>query len=308
MNRDAEASAWFARMRGPDAEQYRQAFESWRSAPGNAEAFADTETDWLMAAGVSREHVEARGPTRTAARAAPMRWALATIAVAAIALTLAWTTLSNRHEPQLAERSVRDGDIHLPDGSPIWLADGARSETRYSPTERRILLFGGRAKFEVAHDADRPFIVEGGGSETVALGTVFTVDLRQPAVIVELARGSVEVRAIGTASKVRLAPGERARVADKVASLVPPMQSPVQSSIVDADRTSLASVVEQANRVNGLPIRLADPALGKLELSGRFDVSDAASLARKLAAALDLEVETTSEAIIISVKDKKAGG
>jgi transmembrane sensor len=308
MSRDAEASAWFARMRGPDADEHRAAFETWRRDPGNAAAYAEAESDWLMVGGVAPAHIAARGPSRTIARCGPMRWAFATIAAAAIAIGFAWYNFGSNREQQLAERTVRDGDFHLPDGSTVWLADGARAEVRYAPNERRILLVGGRAKFEVAHDAARPFIVEAGGSETIALGTIFTVDARQKAVIVELARGSVEVRAIGTGSKVRLAPGERARVADRQASLVPAMQAPVKSSVIDADRTTLADVIEQANRVNAVQIGLADPALGKRELSGRFDVADSASLARKLAVALDLVVETSGDAIIISAKDEKAGG
>ena len=307
MSRDAEASAWFARMRGPDADQHRHAFEAWRRDPGNAAAYADAEADWLLVGGVAPAHIEGRGPARTAGRAAPMRWALAAIVAAAISIGFAWHLIGNGQQPQVAERSVRDGDLHLADGSTVWLADGARAEIRFGPRERRILLFGGRGTFEVAHDAARPFVVEGGGSETTALGTRFTVDLRQTAVIVELARGAVEVRATGTVSSVRLAPGQRARVEDRQARVVPPAQETAISPVIDAEAVPLTTIVEKANAVNARPIRLADPALGTLEITGRFDVSDSSKLARKLAAAFDLAMETTIDAIILSAKDKKTG-
>lgn len=295
-------------MRGPDADRHRQAFETWRRNPDNAAAYADAETDWLLVGGVAHAHVAARGPTRAAAPSAPMRWAFATILAVTIAIGFAWAIFGHKPETQLAERAVRDGELHLPDGSTVWLAYGARAEIRFGPNERRVLLFGGRGEFNVAHDAARPFIVEGGGSETIALGTLFTVDLRHQAVIVELARGAVEVRATGTASKVRLAPGQRAQVEDRQASIVPPAQDTAISSVIDAEAVPLTAIVEKANAVNARQIHLADPALGALEITGRFDVSDSAKLARKLAVAFDLDVETTPAAIMISAKEKKAGG
>lgn len=306
--RDAEASAWFARMRGPDAADHRRQFDDWRSDPANAAAYAAAEEDWLVAGGVARSHVAARGETRTAARGAPMRWAFATIAATAIALGFAWHVRKGASEPQLAERTVRDADRVLPDGSHIWLADGARAEIRFAPNERRIFLFGGRGRFEVAHDATRPFIVEAEGSETIALGTEFEIDLTGEPVLVHLIKGKVEVRAIGTTSAVRLAPGGRASVEHRVASLMPPMLSPVTLTTLEADAMPLADVVTRANAVNAIPIRLAEPELGHLAVTGRFDLADASKLARKLAAALDLEVKEGLGTIIISDRPKKTGG
>lgn len=304
--RDREASAWFARMRGPEAAKHSEAFAAWRADPANAAAYADAEADWLMAAGVSRAHVAAHGETRTVARSVPMRWALATVAAAAIALGFG-SYLKPSEKLQLAEQMMRQGATELPDRSTMALADGARAEIRYTPHERRILLFGGRARFAVAHDPARPFVVEAKGSETIALGTEFEVDLSSGPVLVRLIKGAVEVRATGTTSKVRLVPGERAAVANRAVRIVPTSETSPSASLVDADRLALASVVERANRINKTPIRLADPAFGKLQLSGRFDLSDSARLARKLAVALDLEVEPMDEVIILTAKPRRTG-
>ena len=68
----------------------------------------------------------------------------------------------------------------------------------------------------------------------------------------------------------------------------------------------LSEVIDQANRVNSNPIRLADPALGSLEVTGRFVVTDSASLARKLSAVFGLSAHESGGAIILS--RKKTGG
>nr|WP_269090322.1 FecR domain-containing protein [Sphingopyxis lutea] len=198
------------------------------------------------------------------------------------------------------------GQLRLADGSTVTLMDGAWAEPQFSDTERRIRLHGGRARFDVAHDSARPFIVVAGVSETKALGTIFEVDARSSVPTVKLVRGSVEVRLGGSSKALRLAPGETAEVSDDGPRLLPAMASPVQTSepttMLAADALPLGAVIDAANKANAKPIRLADPALGSLPVTGRFDVADSASLARKLAAAFGLDDEEGPDAITLSKK------
>ncbi|KTE22840.1 hypothetical protein ATE67_02680 [Sphingopyxis sp. H050] len=69
-----------------------------------------------------------------------------------------------------------------------------------------------------------------------------------------------------------------------------------------ADGLPLGAVIDAANKVNVKPIRLADPALASLPVTGRFDVANGASLARKLAAALGLEAIEGPDAITLRKK------
>ena len=50
--------------------------------------------------------------------------------------------------------------------------------------------------------------------------------------------------------------------------------------------------------------RLADPALASLQVTGRFDVTDARKLALKLGAALDLKVEFGANGPILGAKSE----
>ncbi|MBO9695936.1 MAG: FecR domain-containing protein [Sphingopyxis sp.] len=309
MSRETEAGHWYARMHGPDADSSRAAFDAWRRDPANAAAYAAYERDWALTGALSPAPRARTRAERQSARFAPggRRWAMATAAAVVLALLFAWNSTRQSDTPQIASGPMLPGQLRLADGSTVTLMDGAWAEPQFSDSERRLRLHGGRARFKVAHDAARPFIVVAGNSETKALGTVFEVDTRAAAPRITLIEGSVEVRIAGTGKAIRLSPGESAEVATPGPRRLPAMTSPVRDTAIDADRLPLGAVIERANRANPVPIRLADPALAALELTGRFDVADSASLARKLAAALGLDVETHPGEIVLKRPREKRG-
>lgn len=313
--RDTEAADWFARMRARDADADRAEFEIWRAHPDNAAAYARAERDWILVGGASPEVIDMhRDVPVSPARPSP-RWALAAALLLALSLALAWTVMGQHGaKPVVAEN--RSGEIVLDDGTRVTLTDGATLRSQFGPDERRVFLSGGRARFTVAHDASRPFRVEAAGSETTALGTVFEIDLMGAQPVVHLIRGSVEVRAVAKPeTPLLLRPGERATVAGAGPQLVAaratkqsPMQSPVQgtdsASLLIADELPLGAVIDRANHRNETKIVLEDAALASRLVSGRFDVADARSLSRKLAAALDIAVEERSGTYVLGAKIK----
>lgn len=309
MSRETEAGHWHARMHGPDADSSRAAFEAWRRDPANAAAYAAYEDDWALTGHIAPAPRARSRSEREAARFAPSgaRWALATAAAIVVAFLFAWTIDRRPDAPQIAGGPMVPGQLRLADGTLVTLMDGARAEPHYSDSERRLVLHGGRARFDVAHDASRPFIVVAGNSETRALGTIFEVDARAAAPRVTLIRGAVEVRLAGTSEAIRLAPGESAEVLAAGPRRLPEMTAPVPATLIDADKLPLGAVIDRANRTNRVPIRLADPALASLELTGRFDLAGSASLARRLAAALDLAVETRAHEILLKAPPEKRG-
>ncbi len=66
-------------------------------------------------------------------------------------------------------------DVTLADGSVVHLDVDSEINVSFSSGHRDITLVNGRALFEVAHDASRPFVVSAGQSHTTALGTHFQV-------------------------------------------------------------------------------------------------------------------------------------
>lgn len=100
----------------------------------------------------------------------------------------------------------------LGDGTKVWV--NAMSKLRFpvvfSEQERRVFLEG-EAYFEVAHEADRPFVVDvKEGKSVKVLGTHFNVNTYHGRLYTTLAEGKVEVFA-GSESSV-LKPGQIASV------------------------------------------------------------------------------------------------
>ena len=314
-DRDTEAAHWFARMRTPGAEADRAEFDAWHADPENAEAYANAKEDWLITGGVAEEHLAAH--RQVPSKATPpsrAHWALAAALVLAISLAFAWVLLGNGGtDPIVADNAT--GELVLEDGTRVALTDGARVEAEFTSGERRVHLVGGRARFTVVHDSARPFRVEAAGSETTALGTIFEIDLTGRRPVVHLVEGLVEVRATANPqAPLRLRPGQRATVekdapmlietkpAGETVTMTIPVGEAEGPNLLLAEGLPLGAVIDRANRVSSARIELADPAIGGRLVSGRFDVSNARSLARQLAAALDLDVQEQAGRYVLMPK------
>lgn len=320
MSREVQAGKWFARMRASDAAADRAKFDAWMADSENAAAYAEAEKRWAALDVNVAGRIRARAPRPSGSNR--LRWATAFLLVVMLAVGGAWYAGRAGTGPQMATRSVEGEAVRLVDGTLVELLDGAKIETRFSERDREVVMTGGRARFTVAHDASRPFRVIAGGSEIVALGTIFEVDLTRRNPSVRLVSGSVDVRATAPGGRtVRLNPGDTVEVQGGEPLHLPrgdaarstpdtamtlPVANVQPTSRVVADKLPLSEVIDQANRVNSKSIRLADPALGSLEVTGRFDVTDSASLARKLSTVFGLSAHESDGAIILS--RKKTGG
>lgn len=300
-----EAAAWLDKMMSADAEQHQAAFDAWCADPANVRAYAEAKDNWTYAGAVSRARIEADVRANAAARApGGRRWAFATFLVAMIALGFAWYAIGGQGDQPVIAANDMQGESRLADGTRVVLMDGARIETRFSEDERRIILRGGRARFEVAHDASRPFLVEAGDSVTRALGTIFEIDLRRDVPRIALIEGSVEVRRLAGGKTLRLRPGESAEV--RAAGPQPVAAETDQASAPTAklwaDNLLLGAILDRAKREKGVTIGLADPALASRPVTGRFDMTEAAPLAHRLGAALDLDVEMGPDGPILRTR------
>lgn len=342
-----EASIWFARMRGPDAEQHRAAFEAWLTR-GAVHLSAYNRAGEIFALGRFLEH-EAQEASREE-EPRPVRWRGYALA-ASIVLMIGVSTWFGRDllaslvglnpgrpaAPLMAstgtERWTAEGNrrtIRLADGSFVTLDDGSALTAHFNAQRRELRLERGRARFDVAHDG-RPFIVFAGDGSVTARGTIFDVIInRDQLVTVRLLRGAVDVErpASGQGKSkaaaqaiTRLVPGEilsfgratipdlatpaKARGLDAVASM------PQIPAVQEFDKATLSAVVAEANRGSTLPIRIADPAVGALTVSGRFRVDDPEQVADRLASLFDLQIDRARQNEIVlrsRSSDKKFGG
>ena len=102
--------------------------------------------------------------------------------------------------------------VMLADGTKVWLNSASRLiyPQSFMGKERRVVL-SGEAFFDVAHDAERPFIVETSRMNVKVLGTRFNVNDYDDneEVSTTLVNGSVEIVS-GGQQAFRLVPGEQA--------------------------------------------------------------------------------------------------
>jgi transmembrane sensor len=310
-----EAADWLAQIHDPETAVDRGAFELWRAAdPRHAIAFARAERAW--------DSAELLGQTSFGReRALPERrrfqdrkgvyFALAATIVALALFGLSAAGLGwfrSQQAPGMTEYASRIGEIRqvkLPDGSSVTLDTDSALRIAFAGDERRLYLERGRARFDVAHDAARPFIVVAGKGSVTALGTIFDVTLTGDRVQVTLLRGAVEVRetrmkdAGAKPAVARLSPGQQIAFggAAPLAAPEPAAQANAQwtRGMLNFDRTRLADAIAEANRYSAVRISLADAALGDLRVTGAYRVGDAAGLAESLAASLGLRATKTPD-------------
>lgn len=98
----------------------------------------------------------------------------------------------------------------LPDSSVVWLNAGSTLEYDTDFRHHRTVALNGEALFDVAKDANHPFVVSASGMQVKVHGTRFNVNSypKENDVKVTLFRGSVSVEAVGR--EAYLQPGETA--------------------------------------------------------------------------------------------------
>jgi transmembrane sensor len=174
--------------------------------------------------------------------------------------------------------------IALADGSAIRLNGESQVRVELGEHERHLRLEG-EGFFEVAPDKSRPFSVEVEGVRVTAVGTRFNVDQRRTpggtVVEVKVFEGVVKV-ASGRGGSVHIHAGEQARVSGGVvrrAALARPELEtdlpPWAKGWLEFDEATLASVVEDLERATGVRVKLSEPAVGQVLVSGRFAYGDA---------------------------------
>jgi len=193
--------------------------------------------------------------------------------------------------------------VTLPDGSRILLAAASGVSVDYRHRQRLITLTDGEAIFDVAHNPQRPFVVQTGSGTITALGTEFDVNRGPRDVTVTLVHGSVAVKA-GDVDRqaLRLEPGMQVRYHAN-GRIGRPYRVDLADSLswqrgtLHFSETELAEVVDQVNRYSVVPIIIEDPSIRALKISGTVKLDSVDSWLRGLAVATNLSISETGTAI-----------
>jgi transmembrane sensor len=273
---------------------------------------------------------------RATARARRWRWIAATSSLAAAATIVLLITL--RSPPATSENAALPlvvstalaapcERLNLEDGSVVELNRGASVEVVFSATERRVRLVRGEANFTVAKNSGRPFVVNAGGVDVRAVGTVFNVRLGGASVEVVVSEGRVKLEngsgdalVAGTADATRvshpqlaaevlLSVGQSAVVSLGASATGPQVNSLAETELaarlawqprlLDFTGAPLTEIVAEFNRRNPVQLAVGDPALGAMRLSAAFRSDNVEGFVRLMESDFGMRAEWRSEREIV---------
>ncbi|MDB6091613.1 MAG: hypothetical protein JWN85_4397 [Gammaproteobacteria bacterium] len=351
-DRLSEAAAWRTRL-GEAHGRYAQELEAWLAQdPRNREAWQLVQTPWELlgeqatSPGLIRLR---RAALAHAHRAGRPHWTSrfrfpAALATAAAVLILAMTSLLIWQAHRFDIYRTRTGErrvVTLTDGSQIALDSQSEVRVRYSAQARELTLAKGQARFDVAHDVERPFSVSAGGHKVVATGTAFNVDLLGSDLLVTLIEGHVvvlpqkaEIRPFES-SAAAVASGDSSPTVTTAARtkqrrfssrilldageqlVISPSAGPRVTS-VNVDRAiawengelvfenePLSTVVARVSRYGAHPIIISDEQTSSLRISGVFHEGDVDGFVSTIVSYLPVRAEARDGSIRLSAR--KAG-
>jgi len=303
-----EAAQWFVRLQEPaiDVEE-RQRFERWLNEhPQHRDEFQLLQGLWTAADLVPRARLQAlcETPPARSKRRPLVRYAVAA-SVVAVALGLGLFSGLNQPAPYTAEYSTALGErrqVALPDGSVIDLNSRSRLQVHFEKGQRGIELTQGEAMFSVAHDSDRPFVVEAGSGKVTVTGTRFDVrrGVSDTRVVVE--QGTVRVQGHGAADNefVNLTAGLGTRIdaQGKVAAAYavnPAELTAWRNGKLVFNNASLAEVAEEVSRYRAKPLTVGNDTVGNLRLTSVFKSDNTDALLKALPTILPVAVRTLDD-------------
>jgi transmembrane sensor len=228
------------------------------------------------------------------------RWTLATGFAACLVAAIGGLTVLQRQDTVVPAAALyaagsETRQITLDDGTRVHLDVHSHLEVRYTPARRDVVLSDGRAIFDVARDTARPFEVSTAFGVVTALGTRFEVRQAE-SMIVTLAEGSVTVAGLSAGEpKEYLQPGEQLMIADDRAGWVKRQVDVEAETGWSVGRLTfravpLTAAVAEVNRYAAMKVRIADPSLANMPVSGSVVAGDSAAAVAAFAAVLPIRM------------------
>ncbi len=214
------------------------------------------------------------------------------------------------HQQQAWSAAGERKKIQLADGSLVWLSPNSKLSypDQFNDKQRSVSL-DGEAFFEVAHDADHPFIIKTGKVNTVVLGTSFNISAypKQKTISVTLVSGKVAV-ALHTTNSTHtemILPNQQV-IIDKNDEKLRKIDYPDAASFLDRrlgkyeyKGSTLQQVVQDIESQYNVRINL-DGSLSDKTFYGNLDMNAQLSqVLNKLCLIMELKYEKKGEGYVI---------
>lgn len=238
----------------------------------------------------------------------PVQRSVAGLSLATLALVLGLNFIGPR--PQTVDYATARGQresVMLADGSRLTLNTATQLRTEVTPQTRRVWLESGEAFFDIAHDAQRPFIIHAGKQRVTVLGTKFSLQRDGDKLRVAVLEGRVQVQTEQSSSRPMVLARADTALAD-AGNLLVTKVSPQQLSAslgwlqgkLVLNEVSLAEAARQFNRYGSKQLVIKDTAAARIVIGGVFEAGNVEAFARLLHAGFGLQVQIEGEEIQIS--------
>lgn len=334
---ELEASEWLMRFEDGDVpEAELSAFHAWRAKSDQHKAAFDEMAEFWGDMDIVRRlrgYAPAAHDAKIAMRG-PSQFLMSRRAVfAAVAATVTLMVggalyygagqRSGGYQESFKTAIGEQRTIELPDGSVVEMNTGTSIEIEFTASARDIRLLGGEAYFSVASNRQRPFSVYANQGIVTAVGTEFTVRLRDRFVDVLVTEGRV---ALTPAQELARSLNERpGNAAPELGALE---LSPGQNAIFDEDiehigaidraaqrrklswregrlafaAEPLVNVVQDVGRYTEISIEFDDEDLRSLPVTGRFNIGDIDAMFEALEIMAGVKVVRVDEASVRLVR------
>lgn len=298
-----EAAGWVARLQSADAtDQDRRAFERWlRRDPAHQQAYDEFKALWS----------ELKDVPIPSGRLKKLRSSRRTMIGNVLALGVIAVLGTTLHRMGFIDRLRADHFTAVGEIRSVTLADGSRVDlntdsaiiVRYTPAERRIDLIRGEAFFDVAANAERPFVVHGSVLDATALGTRYAVQGPSATGTAGVQVESGQVGVTGAGGRVVLGAGEAARLTDQ-GRLVVTHADTANSTAWRGGKLvfsgePLRQVLATLERYRHGRIVVLDAAAAEQRVSGIFDLNDTDQALQVLEDSLPVTVTHLTGMIVV---------
>jgi len=300
---------------GGSAEAWEQASRWIELSPAHGVAFAKVEASWDMteALRASQEDLLADGPgvsvddaddeTNTPRRLSRRAFgALAAGSGLAVAASLVLWRMgaAERYSTRVGEERL----IHLADGSQVRLNTDTMIDVSLQKDRRTVHFLKGEARFDVAHDPARPFLVTARDGAVQALSTVFNLRLRKDFTELTVIDGQVAIMGDG-APAATVPAGTSAMIRATAVSMIKlaPLdlerRTAWQEGKIQLDGATLAQAVDEFNRYRTKPLVIGDPDLYGLRMGGMFSANNSADFVDALKQSFGIRVMEGNDGAVI---------
>ena len=326
---ESEAAKWLAKLDTDSPTQTDiKGFKQWvKESDAHRDAFDRLSLFWSEVNIISqtaspRERAEQAsislnaGPWWNIGYALPAV-ALSFLMVTALTLFMPWQTQT----PEVFTTDIGEQKtLLLPDGTAVVLNTNSEIILDYNAEHRGVKLLRGEALFDVFHDKSRPFDVYAGSGWVRAVGTAFSVYLRQDDVEVIVTEGVVEIGSMSVVEPGQMVSPDLSPVSVKAgSSAVFDIKAPHQVQLVEVEKIvqklswkegtllfkgdPLEQVVAEISRYTSLKIIIPERKMREMKVGGLFKVGDTESIFEALQESFGIYAEYVNDDFVYLISE-----